>query len=262
MNPFQQQAPISGVKKIIAVGSGKGGVGKSTVAVNLALGLKTLGKSVGLLDADIYGPSLPRLTGTLQQRPEISSGGKIQPITRLGMRLMSMGYMVNEDLAIVWRGPMLFKAMDQFFRDVQWGDLDYLIVDLPPGTGDVALTLAQKVPVDGGIVVCTPQNMALTDARKAVDMFEKINIRCLGFVENMAFMLAPGSGERLQLFPKGDLDQYLEAHHLPKLSQIPFNPQVGLACEAGVPSVESDRESEESQAFIALARQVITHLES
>src|SRR5688572_12234566 len=149
MNPFLQQAPIPGVKKILAVGSGKGGVGKSTVALNLAAALKQTGFNVGVLDADIYGPSLPRLSGTMGQRPDVDASGKITPILRHGLKLMSMGYMIDENLAVVWRGPMLFKAMEQFFRDVAWGELDYLVVDLPPGTGDVALTMAQKVPVMG-----------------------------------------------------------------------------------------------------------------
>jgi len=174
-NPFLQQAPVAGIQKIIAVGSGKGGVGKSTVSVNLALALKKQGLKVGLLDADIYGPSLPRLMGALNQKVEISEDGKMIPVKRLGLSLMSIGFIVDEAQAVVWRGPMLFKAMDQFFRDTAWGELDVLVVDLPPGTGDVALTLAQKVPVSGAVVVSTPQNLALADAKKAFDMFDKVN---------------------------------------------------------------------------------------
>lgn len=191
MNPFDQQTPIAGIKRIIAVGSGKGGVGKSTVAANLALGLKKLGQKVGLLDADLYGPSMPRLFGALHQRPVVDENQKIQPLVRHGVKLMSMGFLVDEDSAVIWRGPMLFKAMDQFFRDVDWGDLDILIIDLPPGTGDIALTVAQKVPVDGAVTVCTPQNIALIDAKKSIDMFEKTNVKNLGVVENMAYFQPP-----------------------------------------------------------------------
>src|ERR1035437_10121281 len=177
MNPFLQQAPIPGVKHIIAVGSGKGGVGKSTIAVNLALALQKTGLKVGILDGDVYGPSVPRILGAMSAKPEVSADKKIQPVLRYGMKTMSFGYLVEEGTAAVWRGPMLFKAMDQFFRDVNWGELDYLIVDLPPATGDVGLTLAQKVPVSGAIVVSTPQNVSLADAKKAMDMFERTNVR-------------------------------------------------------------------------------------
>ncbi len=256
-NPFDHQSPIPGVKHIIAVGSGKGGVGKSTVAANLACALKQAGQTVGLLDTDLYGPSLPRLFGAIGQRPEVrSSDGKIVPVVRAGIKLMSIGFLVDEDLAVVWRGPMLFKAMDQFFRDVDWGDLDYLIVDLPPGTGDVALTLAQKVPVSGGIVVCTPQNLALVDAKKAVDMFDKVKMPLLGFVENMSY-LVDGNGERTQLFPKGELDKYLSIKNIEKLVEVPFYPAVGLTSEAGIPVVESQSDSPEARPFQDLAQKVL-----
>ena len=254
MNPFLSQAPIPGVKKIIAVGSGKGGVGKSTVALNLASALKAQGFEVGLLDADIYGPSLPRLTGTIGQRPDMDASGKIAPLVRHGLKLMSMGYMVDENLAVVWRGPMLFKAMDQFFRDIAWGELDFLIVDLPPGTGDVALTMAQKVPVLGAIVVCTPQNLALTDAKKAIDMFERINIPTLGIVENMAYLRQDDSDQQIQLFPSGELNSFLDAKGLKKLARIPFHPHVALTCEAGIPLMESSPNSPEAMAFKELAQ--------
>jgi len=258
MNPFSQQAPIPGIKRILAVGSGKGGVGKSTVAANLAVALQKAGCRVGLLDADLYGPSIPRLLGAVNQRPAIGEDKKLQPVVRQGLSLMSIGFLVDEGAALVWRGPMLFKAMDQFFRDVAWGDLDYLIIDLPPGTGDVALTVAQKVPVDGGIVVCTPQNLALIDAKKAIDMFEKINIRLLGVVENMAYMTSPESGERIQLFPRGEMDAFLDAHHIKKLAQIPFHPNVGICSEAGIPIATSAPDSEEAILFQQLAQEVMT----
>lgn len=258
MNPFAQQAPIPGVKRVILVGSGKGGVGKSTVAVNLALALSKNARKVGLLDADIYGPSIPRLIGAQLEKPTINEEQKILPIQRFGLKTMSLGYLVEESQAAVWRGPMLFKAMDQFLRDVQWGELDELIVDLPPGTGDVGLTVAQKVPVAGAIIVVTPQNLALADAKKALDMFERTNVPVMGFVENMAY-LQNESGERFQLFPKGDLDAFLDAKKLKKLSVIPFMPGIGQSAEAGVPFVEAFSGSPPAEVFMDLARMVSTY---
>jgi ATP-binding protein involved in chromosome partitioning len=255
-NPFDQQKPISGVKKIIAVCSGKGGVGKSTVATNLALSLGHKYK-VGLLDADIYGPSIPRMLGALNQKPNISKEGKLQPLSRFGIKLMSMGFLVEEASALIWRGPMLFKAMDQFFRDVEWGDLDFLIIDLPPGTGDVQLTLTQKVPITGVVVVSTPQNISLIDAKKAIDMFEKTKTPILGLIENMAYMINPANNEKLQLFPKGDLDAYLDSKKIPKLGEIPFHPNVSLTSEAGIPIVESNPKSEEAKAFESIVEKII-----
>ncbi len=257
MNPFLQQSPISGVKNIIAVGSGKGGVGKSTVAVNLAMALKQSGLKVGLLDADIYGPSVPRLLGTTGEKPEVTADNKILPVTRFGVKTMSLGYLVDESQAAVWRGPMLFKAMDQFFRDVLWGELNYLVIDLPPGTGDVVLTMAQKVPVQGAIVVVTPQSVALADAKKALDMFERTNVPILGVVENMAYLTTP-AGEKIQLFPRGELDSFLDAKQIKKLAQIPFFPELGQSGEAGVPAVESHSGHPEAQVFIDVAKQIIT----
>jgi ATP-binding protein involved in chromosome partitioning len=256
MNPFAQQSPIPGVRNIIAVGSGKGGVGKSTVSVNLAIALQKAGKKTGLLDADIYGPSIPRMLGALTAKPEVNAENKILPISRYGLKTMSLGYLVEEGMAAVWRGPMLFKAMDQFFRDVLWGELDYLIIDLPPGTGDVPLTVAQKVPVAGAIMVVTPQNVALADAKKAMDMFERTNVPLLGVIENMAYLKTP-QGETVQLFPRGDLDAYLSGKKIKKLAQIPFLPAIGLSAEAGVPVLESHSDDEEAQAFTQLAADLI-----
>lgn len=258
-NPFDQQQPIKGVKKIIAVASGKGGVGKSTVATNLALALRAYGE-VGLLDADIYGPSLPRMMGALNQKPTVSEGNKITPVTRYGVKVMSIGFLVDEGSAIVWRGPMLFKAMDQFFRDVQWGELDYLVIDLPPGTGDVQLSLVQKVPVDTAVVVTTPQNISLIDAKKAIDMFERTGVKIAGIVENMSYMLNPANGEKIQMFPKGELNSYLDAKKLTKLVEIPFNPSVSMGSEAGVPIVESHSTGAETACFNELALKVSQQL--
>lgn len=259
-NPFDQQKPIPGVKHILAVSSGKGGVGKSTVAVNLALSLAKQNHRVGLLDADIYGPSIPRMLGAINQKPEISADQKIQPIQRFGIKLMSIGFIIEEGAAVVWRGPMLFKAMDQFFRDVQWGDLDYLVIDLPPGTGDIQLSLAQKVPVSGALIVSTPQNIALLDAKKAIDMWSRVAVPILGVIENMSYMLNPTSGERIQLFPKGEIDPYLDSKKLPKLGEIPFHPNVSMTSEIGIPIVESQPQSQESQVFAAIAEKIASHL--
>lgn len=254
-NPFEQQQAIPGVKHIIAVSSGKGGVGKSTVAVNLAASLGRKYK-VGLLDADIYGPSIPRMLGALHQKPSITAAQKLEPISRYNIKLMSIGFIVEEDAAVVWRGPMLFKAIDQFLRDVNWGELDYLIIDLPPGTGDVQLSLVQKVPMAGAIVVSTPQNISFTDVKKALDMWTRVGVRILGVVENMAYMINPATQEKMQLFPAGELENYIRAKDIKKLASIPFNPSVGLSCEAGVPLSESHAQSPEAQEFLRLADQI------
>jgi ATP-binding protein involved in chromosome partitioning len=258
-NPFDQQQPIPHVKKVIAVASGKGGVGKSTIATNLALALRDYG-TVGLLDADIYGPSIPRMMGALNQKPMIGAGQKIEPLTRHGIKLMSIGFLVDEGSAVVWRGPMLFKAMDQFFRDVLWGSetepLDYLVIDLPPGTGDVQLSLVQKIFVNAAVIVTTPQNISLIDAKKAIDMFERTGVKIAGLVENMSYMLSTsstGEKEKIQLFPKGELDSYLKTKNLLKLAEVPFNPSVSLGSEAGIPIVESHATSAEALAIKEIA---------
>lgn len=254
-NPFDQQQAIPGVKHIIAISSGKGGVGKSTVAANLAMALSKRSK-VGLLDADIYGPSVPRMLGTLNQKPSINDNNTLEPIVRYGIKLMSIGFLVEEGAAVVWRGPMLFKAMDQFLRDVNWGELDYLIIDLPPGTGDVQLSVAQKVPVAGAIVVSTPQNISLTDVKKSIDMFNRVGVKILGLIENMAYMLNPVSGEKIQMFPKGDLETYLAQKNIPKIGEVAFNPSVGIAAEAGIPVVESHSSGVEAQEFMRIANNI------
>ena len=253
-NPFEQQTAITGVANVVAVSSGKGGVGKSTVACNLALGLAKRGLRVGLLDADIYGPSLARMLGALNQKPEIDSAARLVPVERYGLKVMSFGFLVEEDLAIVWRGPMLFKTMEQFLRGVAWGDLDVLVVDLPPGTGDVQLSLAQKVPLTGAIAVSTPQNVALMDVKKAIDMWSRLSVPLLGVVENMSWL--EQGGERLQLFPKGQLDAWLAEKQISKLAQIPFNPEVSLSGETGVPIVEGRPDGVEARAFLELAASV------
>lgn len=254
-NPFEQQSAIPGIKHIIAVSSGKGGVGKSTVATNLAMALSKKNK-VGLLDADIYGPSIPRMLGALNQKPLINDDQRLEPIQRHGIKLMSIGFLIEEGSAVVWRGPMLFKAMDQFLRDVHWGELDYLVVDLPPGTGDIQLSLAQKVPLAGAVVVSTPQNISLVDVKKAIDMFNRVNVKILGLVENMSYMINPANGERVQMFPKGEMESYLASKNILKLGEVSFNPSVGMASEAGIPVVESHPTGAEAQEFLQIAHRL------
>ena len=248
---------MSGI--ILVVGSGKGGVGKSTVSLNLATALSKLALSVGLLDGDLYGPSLPRLTGTIHLKPEMGKNNKILPLRRYGINFMSMGHLVDEESPLVWRGPMLFKTIEQFFRDIHWGNLDVLVIDLPPGTGDVVLTIAQRVPVSGGLVVSTIQNLSLSDTRKAVNMFSQIKIPLMGVVENMSYYV-DSSGAKVNLFPRGQIDIYLKEKKIEKLAAIPFHPHLGLSCEAGVPFLESYPDSEEGKALFSLAKKVKKYL--
>lgn len=260
-NPFDQQQPIPGVKKIIAVSSGKGGVGKSTVASNLALSLAQLGQKVGLLDADIYGPSQPRMMGALQQKPEVGANNKIKPIERHGIKIMSMGFLVDEDLAVAWRGPMLFKAMNQLFYDVDWGDLDILLVDLPPGTGDVQLSMVQKVPVAGAITVCTPQNIALADVKKSMDMFDRVNVPCFGIIENMAYLYNPERPEeKMEIFPKGDLHRFMDGRKILHHVEIPLYAEVALSCEIGIPYTARKSEDVVATAYKTMAQKVLEQI--
>lgn len=224
------------VKNVIAVGSGKGGVGKSSVAAYLACGLKRAGCVVGLMDADLYGPSIPHLFGS-RERPEIRDE-RIQPVVVDGLPIMSMGFLVPEEEAVIWRGPMLHNALQQFLRDTAWGDLDYLIVDMPPGTGDVAISLSQLLPLSGAVVVCTPQDVALLDAVKAVSMFRKVNIDVLGMVENMSFFLCPSCDSRHDIFGSGGAKRRAEALGVPFLGEVPICTELrvlsdeGRVCEA------------------------------
>ncbi len=218
-------------KSVIAVGSGKGGVGKSTVATSLALTLKNAGCKVGLLDADVYGPSVPHLLGA-SGSPEVVDE-KIQPIDYNGMPVLSIGFMVPVDEAVIWRGPMLHSCVTRFLRDTNWGELDFLIIDMPPGTGDVALTLSQLLPLTGAVVVCTPQEVALIDAIKAVSMFQKVKIPLLGIVENMSSFICPDNGKRYDIFGKGGAREYAEQAKLPFLGEIPINIQMRERGDAG-----------------------------
>ncbi|WP_425614597.1 P-loop NTPase [Anatilimnocola sp. NA78] len=219
-------------KSVIAVGSGKGGVGKSTVAATIALGLKRAGCKVGLMDADVYGPSIPHLLG-LSGKPVIENQ-KLQPIMFQGMPTISMGYLVPAGEAVVWRGPMLHGAITQFLRDTAWGDLDYLIIDMPPGTGDIALTLSQQLPLTGAVVVCTPQQVALIDAVKAIAMFRKVNIPLLGMVENMSGFICPDTGKRYDIFGAGGARKAAEELKVPFLGEVPLNMQIRINGDEGL----------------------------
>jgi ATP-binding protein involved in chromosome partitioning len=256
-NPYDQQHAIPGVKNIITIGSGKGGVGKSSVTAHLGIALKQMGFKVGILDTDVYGPSIPRLFGCLNQKPPIDEATqKIKTIDKYGIKLMSMGFLIDEGQAVVWRGPMLFKVLEQFFRDVEWGELDYLLIDLPPGTGDIALSVAQKVPVQGAIVVSTPQNLSLVDAKKAFDMFDQIRIPVIGFVENMSYLKVPGTDQKMQLFPKGQSDVFLKSKVDLQKFEIPFEPELGMACETGIPLNQMNSNHSVAQIFNDLANMV------
>jgi ATP-binding protein involved in chromosome partitioning len=243
-NPFDRQQKMEGVKNIIAVGAGKGGVGKSTIATNLALALERTGLKVGLLDADIYGPSIPKMMGLAGNQPNVNAEKKIEPLVAHNLKTMSIGYLVDDKSAIIWRGPMLFKAIDQFIRDVNWGELDYLIVDLPPGTGDVQLSLVQKVPVNGAVIVSTPQDMALLDVRRCVDMFKRVNTPIVGLIENMSTFVCPHCSHESHLFPRGNLHKFCDENKIPLLAQIPFILEIAEASERGTPFVKSQKAEE------------------
>jgi ATP-binding protein involved in chromosome partitioning len=246
---------VPGVKHIIAVASGKGGVGKSTTAVNLALGLAANGISTGLLDADIYGPSMPRMLG-VKEKPESLDGKMLKPIERYGIRSMSIGYIVAEDTPMIWRGPMVSSALEQMLRDVQWGDLDVLVVDMPPGTGDAQLTLAQRVALSGAVIVSTPQDIALIDARKGLAMFRKVAVPVLGIVENMSYFLCPKCGERSEIFGHGGAREEADKLGVPFLGEIPLHLDIRLTSDSGHPIVVSQPESAHAQAYKNIAGRV------
>jgi ATP-binding protein involved in chromosome partitioning len=254
--PQAGPAPVPGVRHIIAVASGKGGVGKSTVASNLAVALAQEGRATGLLDADIYGPSIPRMMG-VNQRPKSPDGKTIIPLHNHGVTLMSIGLMLKEGEAVVWRGPMLMGALQQMMGQVAWGELDVLVIDLPPGTGDVQLTLSQRYPVTGAIIVSTPQDVALLDARKAMDMFEKTKIPLLGLIENMSSYICPECGHEAHIFGHGGAKAEAERLGLPFLGAIPLDIAIRLAGDAGVPVTARAPQSPEAQAFRAVARRLI-----
>ena len=254
--PAQTSKPgIPGIKTIIAVASGKGGVGKSTTSVNLALALKANGFKVGLLDADIYGPSLPRLMG-ISGRPQQIDNRIIVPMENYGIKVMSMGFLVDESAAMIWRGPMVQSALLQMLREVAWGDLDVLVVDMPPGTGDVQLTMAQQVPLAGAVVVSTPQDLALIDARKAITMFNKVQIPVLGIVENMSYFIAPDTGNRYDIFGHGGAKAEAERIGVPFLGEVPLTMTIRELSDLGRPVVVDAPDSEQAKTYRSIAERV------
>ena len=253
------RAGLEGVAAIIAVASGKGGVGKSTVAANLALALARLGLKVGLLDADIYGPSLPRLFA-IDTKPK-TEGQKLLPISKYGIKTMSIGFLVPPDQAMIWRGPMVQSALTQMLGDVAWAPLDVLVVDMPPGTGDAQLTMAQQVPLKGAVIVSTPQDLALIDARRGIAMFQKTHVPILGLIENMSVFLCPHCGQSSHIFGHGGARATAEELKVPFLGEIPLVPQIRALSDAGTPIVAHAPQSPEAEAFLALARKLATSLQ-
>jgi ATP-binding protein involved in chromosome partitioning len=250
---------IAGVKHVIAIGSGKGGVGKSTVAVNLACAMSRLGRSIGVMDADIYGPSVPKMMGSLD-RPTISDE-KLDPVENFGLKMMSMALLLDNSSPVIWRGPMIMKAIQQFTHAVNWGELDVLVVDLPPGTGDAQLSLAQTIELDGGVIVTTPQDVALEVARRGIAMFEKVNVRILGIVENMSFYVCPHCGQRDDIFGHGGARHEAERLEVPFLGEIPLYTDIRICGDKGLPVVVAAPDSQPSKAFFKCAEAVLKQLE-
>src|SRR5688572_6102948 len=250
-NPWAHQNKVPGLARIIAVASGKGGVGKSTCSVNLACALKQLGRRVGLLDCDIYGPSIPLMMG-VRQRPTISPEQKMVPPANYGVKLMSMGFLIDDDSPVIWRGPMIMKTVQQFFHSVDWGELDYLLVDLPPGTGDAQLSLCQTVPLDGGVIVTTPQEASLGVVRKGIGMFEKVNVPILGIIENMSYFTAPG-GERVEIYGHGGGRAEAARKNVPFLGEVHIFTEIRVGGDEGHPVVVSAPKGPPGQAFIRIA---------
>jgi len=251
--PEMGRAAVAGVKNVIAVGAGKGGVGKTTVAVNLAIALAKCGSRVAMIDGDIYGPNVPIMLGLQTQLT--TDGQKIVPAERYGIHVVSIGFLTQDDAPVIWRGPMLHGVIQQFFREVRWPEVDYLVVDMPPGTGDVALSLSQTVPVAGAIVVTTPQTVALADTRRAVRMYQKLNVPTLGLIENMSHFVCPGCGHESDIFGKGGGEGLASSMEVPFLGRVPLYEPIRTGGDAGVPIVISEPESPAARAFTAAAEQ-------
>jgi len=255
------RTPIEGVKNLIAVASGKGGVGKTTVAVNLAIALKNLGASVGLLDADVYGPNVPVMLGTTEQ-PRALDEKTILPVQAYGVKMISMGLLNPGDKPLVWRGPMLHSVMQQFLRSVRWGQLDYLVVDLPPGTGDVQLSLIQTVSVTGAVVVTTPSVVALADVRRAIEMFRQVNVEILGVVENMSYFSCPHCNGRIDVFGHGEGARLSETFRIPFLGEIEIDPQIRIGGDTGKPVASMGEDAPGGKSIYNVARNVVARLEA
>lgn len=253
---------LPGVKNTIAVASGKGGVGKSTVAVNLSLALAKLGAKVGLIDADIYGPSIPLMLG-IKDKPQIfqdAQTAKMVPLENYGIKVISIGFLIEDDAPVIWRGPMASGAIKQFMSDVHWGELDYLVFDLPPGTGDIQLTLVQTIPLSGAVVVTTPQDMSLIDVRKAIRMFQRVNVPILGIVENMSYFIAPDTGKKYDIFGTGGGIRLASELSIPLLGAIPINPNIRVGGDGGKPIVFDSPESEEAQKIIEISKNLAAQI--
>jgi ATP-binding protein involved in chromosome partitioning len=246
---------VPGVEAIIAVASGKGGVGKSTTAVNLALGLASLGLKVGILDADIYGPSLPKLLA-IKEKPQTIGGTRLKPITRYGLTVMSIGFLIDEETPMIWRGPMVISALTQMLREVEWGALDVMVVDMPPGTGDAQLTMAQQVPLKGAVIVSTPQDLALIDARRGIAMFKRVNVPVLGIVENMSYFLCPECGTRSDIFGHGGARHEAERLGVPFLGEVPLHMTIREKSDAGLPVVATEPDGEHATIYRDIAARV------
>jgi ATP-binding protein involved in chromosome partitioning len=248
------------VRFTVAVASGKGGVGKSTVAANLALALERIGRRVGLMDSDIYGPSQQMMMG-IAEKPYVNEANRIVPPERHGVRVMSLGFLMDADQPVIWRGPMVMKAVEQFLQDVEWGALDFLVIDLPPGTGDAQLTLTQKIHLSGAVIVTTPQDVSLIDARKGLAMFQKVNVPLLGIVENMSYYICPKCGHRDEIFKHGGGRLTAEKLGVPFLGEIPLDPKVVAGGDAGVPIVAAEPKSAVTEAYLSIADAIVAQLE-
>jgi len=253
------QPGIPGVDAVIAVASGKGGVGKSTTAVNLALGLRDLGLKVGMLDADIYGPSLPKLLA-IKKKPQTIGGTRLKPIERYGLTVMSIGFLIDEETPMIWRGPMVMSAITQMLREVEWGKLDVMVVDMPPGTGDAQLTMAQQVPLKGAVIVSTPQDLALIDARRGVAMFKRVNVPVLGIVENMSYFLCPSCGSRSDIFGHGGARQEAERQGVPFLGEVPLHMTIREKSDSGMPVVATEPDGVHAKIYREIAAKVLEQI--
>ncbi len=262
LDPWAGRKPITGVETVVAVASGKGGVGKSTVATNLAVGLAKLGKKVGLVDADIYGPSVHLMFGARDLRPASHDGKTLEPFIMHGVKFMSVGLLVGENTPVIWRGPMVMKMIDQFLREVNWGQLDVLVVDLPPGTGDAQLSLVQKVPLTGAVIVTTPQNVALADAVRGLEMFKRVEVPVIGLVENMSTFHCPQCGHEEHIFRQGGGARTAEDLKIPFLGDIPLNANVCQAGDQGTPVIVADPESPSAKALQGVAEKVAAYLDA